>query len=98
MNADLRKTGVYNDLQQKSVTAWMGLRNKAAHGEYGAYDERDVEALINGVRDFIVEVPFVPSADLFVSLEFPEQRRSGVYFLEADLGTELPQRTTGKLR
>ena len=57
MNADLRKAELYNDLQQKSVTAWMGLRNKAAHGEYDAYDDRDVRALIQGVRDFIVKYP-----------------------------------------
>ena len=57
MNADLRKAELYSDLQQKSVTAWMGLRNKAAHGEYDAYDDRDVRALIQGVRDFIVKYP-----------------------------------------
>ncbi|MFF5307220.1 hypothetical protein ACFY5F_48505 [Streptomyces sp. NPDC013161] len=57
MNAELRKEGVYNDLQQKSVTAWLGLRNKAAHGEWDAYDDRDVRALIQGVRDFILKYP-----------------------------------------
>ncbi|QCW79128.1 hypothetical protein EQG64_22590 [Streptomyces sp. S6] len=57
MNAELRKAGVYNDLQQKSVTAWLGLRNKAAHGEWDAYDDRDVRALTQGVRDFILKYP-----------------------------------------
>lgn len=57
MNTELRKAGVYNDLQQKSVTAWLGLRNKAAHGEWDAYDDRDVRALSQGVRDFILKYP-----------------------------------------
>jgi hypothetical protein len=57
MNADLKKAGAYNDLQQKSVTAWFGLHNKAAHGDYDDYDERDVLHLIQGVRDFILKYP-----------------------------------------
>ena len=57
MNSDLAKQGVYSKLEQKSVTAWLDLRNKAAHGKYSEYDENQVKQLIIGVRDFIVRNP-----------------------------------------
>ena len=34
LNADLKKSGAYGPLDQKQVTAWLGLRNSAAHGKY----------------------------------------------------------------
>jgi len=34
MNADLAKVKVYGILEQKNVTAWLDLRNRAAHGKY----------------------------------------------------------------
>lgn len=37
VNNDLAAAGAYNKLDQKSVTAWLDLRNKAAHGDYGQY-------------------------------------------------------------
>jgi hypothetical protein len=57
LNADLKKEGVYGTLQQKQVTAWMDLRNKAAHGNYGEYDHSEVRAFIRGVRDFMLKYP-----------------------------------------
>ena len=39
LNAELAKAGVYTKLDQKNVTAWLGLRNHAAHGDYDKYDE-----------------------------------------------------------
>ena len=36
------------------VTAWLALRNDAAHGNYDEYDHKQVAALIQGVRDFMV--------------------------------------------
>ncbi|MGW4992236.1 hypothetical protein ACWEQ3_32025 [Streptomyces mirabilis] len=57
MNADLKKAGVYDGLQQKQATAWMDLRNKAAHGNYGDYDEAQVRLFIDGVRAFMVKYP-----------------------------------------
>ena len=55
MNVDLCKTGVYNTLVQKSVTAWLDLRNNAAHGKYGEYDLAQVKNLLQSVRDFIIK-------------------------------------------
>ena len=57
LNADLRKAGAYNALEQKSVTAWLGIRNSAAHGKYDEYDHAQVEGLIRDVRDFMVRHP-----------------------------------------
>lgn len=53
MNEDLHKAGVYNALDQKSITAWLGIRNKAAHGRYTEFNEDQVELFLAGVRDFI---------------------------------------------
>ncbi len=53
LNADLCKADVYTKLDQKSVTAWLDLRNKAAHGEHDEYTTDQVALLIEGVRNFI---------------------------------------------
>ncbi len=57
MNADLKKADVYATLQEKQVTAWMDLRNQAAHGNYEKYDINEVRALASGVRDFMLKYP-----------------------------------------
>jgi hypothetical protein len=57
LNAELVKAGVYNKLEQKNVTAWLGLRNDAAHGNYANYDEAQVRNLLDNVRDFLVRHP-----------------------------------------
>ncbi|MET7438831.1 hypothetical protein ACFYQQ_09725 [Streptomyces sp. NPDC005496] len=57
LNADLKKAGVYDGLRQKQITAWMDLRNKAAHGDYASYDEHQVRMFIDGVRDFMLKNP-----------------------------------------
>jgi hypothetical protein len=57
MNSELASAGVYSKLDQKSVTAWLDLRNKAAHGEYATYSQEQVALLISGVRDFISRNP-----------------------------------------
>ena len=52
MNNDLAAAGTYNKLDQKSVTAWLDLRNKAAHAEYGQYTSDQVAGVLSGVREF----------------------------------------------
>lgn len=59
MNNELGATGAYSKLDQKSVTAWLDLRNKAAHGEYGQYTSEQVTAMLSGVREFAARVPAV---------------------------------------
>lgn len=57
MNDDLVKAAVYTKLEQKSVTAWLDLRNKAAHGEFTTYDQKQVELYLQGIRDFLTRYP-----------------------------------------
>ena len=57
INADLAKVPADNKLVQKQVTAWLGIRNAAAHGEYDKYDHGQVAGLITAVRDFMVRHP-----------------------------------------
>jgi hypothetical protein len=57
LNADLTRAEVYNKLEQKNVTAWLGLRNDAAHGHYDRYDKEQVESLIDNVRAFLGRHP-----------------------------------------
>lgn len=56
LNAGLCKAGVYNSLRQKSITAWLDLRNKAAHGKYDEYTKEDVRIMYSGVLGFLGSV------------------------------------------
>ena len=53
LNADLSNATVYSRLDMKSVTSWLDLRNKAAHGHYDGYAKVQVELMLSGVQDFI---------------------------------------------
>ena len=53
MNAELAKSGVYNVLTQKKITALADLRNKAARGRWNEFTATDVEQMISQVRPFM---------------------------------------------
>lgn len=53
LNSELVKADVYNKLDQKNVTAWLDLRNKAAHGHYTEYSKEQVELMLQSVMDFM---------------------------------------------
>lgn len=57
LNAELAKVGAFDKNDQKSVTAWLGIRNEAAHGNYEAYEEGQVAIMIDGIRDFVRRKP-----------------------------------------
>lgn len=57
MNSDLTSASIYSKLDQKNVTAWLDLRNKAAHGNYSEYTKEQVALLVAGIRDFITRIP-----------------------------------------
>lgn len=57
MNTDLTSRGVYSKLDQKTVTAWLDLRNKAAHGDYDKYTAQQVTLMSQGVTDFLTRHP-----------------------------------------
>ncbi len=56
LNSELAKAEVYSKLDQKQVTAWLDLRNKAAHGKYNEYNADQVEGMIRGVTEFMARV------------------------------------------
>jgi hypothetical protein len=56
INAELQKAGVYGMLDQKQITAWLDLRNRAAHGRYGEYTKEHVELMHQGVLNFMARV------------------------------------------
>lgn len=56
LNADLAKAGIYGVLEQKNITAWLDLRNRAAHGKFGEYSQEQVELMYQGVLNFLMTV------------------------------------------
>ncbi len=57
INSELAGATVYSKLDQKSITAWLDLRNKAAHGKYAEYTKEQATLALQGVRDFAVRHP-----------------------------------------
>lgn len=55
LNIELRKAEIYNESMRKQITAWIALRNYAAHGEWNEYNQADVKSLIDGVERFMGE-------------------------------------------
>lgn len=53
LNSDLAKSEIYTKLDQKAVTMWLDLRNKAAHGKYEEYSQEQVELMLQGVTEFL---------------------------------------------
>ena len=54
INADLAKARVYSSAYQKQITAWLGLRNSAAHGYYSEYTLEEIKLMLEGVRQLIL--------------------------------------------
>ena len=53
INSELASISAYNKLDQKSITSWLDLRNKAAHGHYSEYTKEQVDIMLQGVTNFI---------------------------------------------
>jgi hypothetical protein len=56
LNSDLAKAEIYTKLDQKSVTAWLDLRNNAAHGKYDEYSKGQVCLMLQGVTEFLARM------------------------------------------
>lgn len=54
LNSELTNGNLYNKLDQKSITSWLDLRNKAAHGKYSEYSKEQVVLMLQGVSNFIM--------------------------------------------
>jgi hypothetical protein len=57
MNTELYKANIYNKIDHKNVTSWLGLRNSAAHGDYVQYTKDQVALMQQGLSDFIARHP-----------------------------------------
>jgi hypothetical protein len=57
LNADLAGKTIYSKLDQKSITSWLDLRNKAAHGKYTEYTKEQVQLQLNGIQEFMKRNP-----------------------------------------
>jgi hypothetical protein len=57
LNSELAAESAYSKLDQKNVTAWLHLRNKAAHGHYQDYGENQVRLFLSQITDFMVRIP-----------------------------------------
>lgn len=47
------KAAAYNNLVHQQATVWIATRNKAAHGEFSAYDVTHVQEMHRGVTQFL---------------------------------------------
>lgn len=56
LNNELARANVYSKLDHKNVTAWLDLRNKAAHGEYKEYNAEQVKGMTTGIAEFMSRV------------------------------------------
>lgn len=57
LNSELASANAYSKLDQKNVTAWLDLRNKAAHGQYQDYSQTQVKLFLSQIRDFMARIP-----------------------------------------
>lgn len=57
INEDLCKGSVYLLTKQKQITAWLDLRNNAAHAHYSMYKSHDVDLMIQGIEFFVAQFP-----------------------------------------
>ena len=53
INSQLASANIFNKLDQKSITSWLDLRNKAAHGQYSEYTKEQVVFMLQGITNFI---------------------------------------------
>lgn len=54
---DLARPGVIHESERKLLAAWYGQRTDAAHGHFAKSNDREVQRMIEGVREFVVRHP-----------------------------------------
>ena len=57
---DLKKAGVYNETRANQLRAWAAIRNHAAHGEFDQFDRKQVQGMMSGVKDFLIDHSSMP--------------------------------------
>jgi len=53
INSDLAKSGAYNALVHKRITALEGIRNSAAHGKTNEFTREDAGGMISEIEKFV---------------------------------------------
>ena len=56
LNQKLASKGIYSRLVQKKVSVWTDIRNAADHGQFGDFDDPDVNDLIRGAQSLLADV------------------------------------------
>jgi len=54
MNSELAKANKYSSAYQKQITAWLDIRNSAAHGKYDEYSIEEIKLMSQGVKNLIL--------------------------------------------
>jgi hypothetical protein len=57
LNAELKRQGTFNNIESSQITAWLAIRNDAAHANYAKYDATKVQLMIDGIRPFMLQHP-----------------------------------------
>lgn len=57
LNQDLGASKAYDLGDQKAITAWLQIRNDAAHGNEARVVAEKVDIMIAGIKEFIRRVP-----------------------------------------
>jgi len=57
LRADLVKDGAFNKIVGAQITSWLAIRNAAAHGDFGEYDDQLVRDLLRDVAQFLASYP-----------------------------------------
>jgi hypothetical protein len=55
LNGRCAQKGLYNRLAQKKLSVWIDVRNNAAHGKFGEYENADVESMVEGINSFLAD-------------------------------------------
>ena len=55
LNKLLLEDRFYSTVKFKQIDTWNTVRNKADHGEFGAFGPKDVREMVDGVKDFLFE-------------------------------------------
>jgi len=51
----LKRRDLYNEVTVKHLRAWADIRNNTAHGNFHQFNKQQVEAMISGVKTFLMQ-------------------------------------------
>ena len=54
MNLALAQAGEFDELVQKQITTWAGIRNNAVRGQADAFSHADIDSMIKSVEHFVL--------------------------------------------